>query len=101
MAKTDATWIEIDPASLDDKAKVTYQAYKDMYRQAKEARAMFEEAMSEAANVPKGMRMVFGYNFGKLSVAIVEDDRKAKKAASSKMSLSEYIAMQKALGVRT
>ena len=62
-AKSDAVWSEINPDTL-----------------ASEMAKAFETIVSEAAELPAGKRVVFGYNFGKLSVAIVDDDCKPAKA---------------------
>jgi hypothetical protein len=96
MAKTDAVWTELDVDALPADVKAAYEAYKDMYRQMKAQREAFESLCG--ANVPDGKRMVFGYNFGKLSAAIVDDDRKPAKAKPAKQSLADFIAAQKASG---
>jgi hypothetical protein len=101
MAKnTDATWIELDPSSLPGPVKDAYADYKLMYSEMKAKRTLFETALANSAGVPQGKCMVFGYNFGKLSVAIVDDDRKPAKATPAKQSLAEFIAAQQASGKR-
>lgn len=97
--RTDAVWVEIDPASLNPDQAQAYAAYKDAYRKMKELRVGFEAMMSRA--VPQGQRMIFGYNFGKLSVAVVADERKETKARTPKLSLSDYLANMTRLGVQT
>lgn len=102
MAKnTDAIWVEVDVASLSDGARKAYEAYKDMYRQMKAKREEFEGLIAKDAGVPEGKRMVFGYNFGKLSVAIVDDDRKPAKAKPAKLSLADYMAQMQRAGLRS
>ena len=100
MAKQDATWTELDPATLPNSVKVMYDNYKAQYKAMKEARLGFEFEMGQFAQVPDGKRMIFGYNFGKLSVAIVDDDRKPAKATPAKQSLADFIASQQAAGRR-
>ena len=101
MAKdSTAVWSEIDPSTLPEQIKHAYVYYKDMYRAMKEQRQSFEEAMTNAAELPQGKRVIFGYNFGKLSVAIVDDDRKPAKAAPAKQSLADFIASQASAGRR-
>lgn len=97
MAKhsSDAQWVTIDPETLHDHAKQAYSEYKIAYRVMKEQRERFETLMQ--AGVPEGSRMVLGYNFGKLSAAIVPDDRKPK-AVKSTQSLAEFLAAQAAGG---
>ena len=100
MAKQDAVWTEINPDTLPTDVKSAYDSYKEAYRCMKSARQGFECFMAEVAEVPQGKRMVFGYNFGKLSVAIVDDDRKPAKATPAKQSLADFIAAQQAAGAR-
>lgn len=92
-AKTDANWQELDVASLDDQAAANYAGYKAAYRLMKEARLAFEVGLEAQAKresvIPTGFRMVFGYNFGKLSVAIVADDRKPEKAPKRVLTLAD------------
>ena len=100
-AQENVTWVEIDPTTLEAKLNAAYETYKDAQRKAAELRSAFEEAMNEAAELPEGKKMVFGYRFGKLSAAIIEDDRKPKAASPAKLSLSQFIAQQAAAGRRT
>ena len=96
MAK-DAAWTNIDPNTLDQNHQQAYADYKEAYKMAKEAKAIFEEGMRKSADLPEGKLLVFGYNFGKLSLAIVEDDRKPK-AASKPQGLAAFLASQAASG---
>ena len=91
MAKAQAEWIEIDPSTLPEVVQGAYRDYKARYASMKAARLAFEAAMAQEFVPPSGKRLAFGYNFGKLSVAVVEDDRKAPKAGGS---LAEYLARQ-------
>lgn len=100
-AQENVTWVEIDPTTLVVELAVKYETYKDAQRKAAELRTEFESAMNDAAELPEGKKMVFGYRFGKLSAAIVDDDRKPKAASPAKLSLSEFIAQQVAQGRRT
>lgn len=99
--KVAANWVELDPASLEARAAKAYAMYKDMYRKAKEARLEFEQTMQEDAGLPEGKRMIFGYNFGKLSVAVVADEGKPKKAVQAKQSLAQFIASQTQAGLKS
>lgn len=100
MAKTDAVWTELQPTSLPTEIAQAYADYKDAYKVMKDYRLAFETSLANAASLPEGKRMVFGYNFGKLSVAIVDDDRKPAKATPAKQSLADFIAAQQAGGNR-
>jgi spermidine/putrescine-binding protein len=65
-------WKIIDIDTLTEEEKKKYKQYKDGYQTLKEMRQEFEAEVSKRA--PQGKRIAFGYNFGKLSIAIVDDD---------------------------
>jgi hypothetical protein len=94
-----AEWQTIDVDTLPEAQKKAYDAYKDAYRIMKAMRENFENDMAELAKPPVGQRLVFGYNFGKLSVALVPDDRKPA-AKSAPQSLSAFLASTSASGRR-
>jgi hypothetical protein len=76
------TWTEIEVDTLDEGQQLAYAEYKDAQRKAAKLRAEFEAMMQ--AGVPEGQRMVFGYRFGKLSVALApKDEAEQGKAARS------------------
>jgi hypothetical protein len=81
---TTLVWNEIDPATLAPAIKAKYDAYKVAYAKAKEFRAAFETEASKAAALPATHRMVYGYNFGKLSMAIglATSEKASKKAVA-------------------
>lgn len=92
-----ADWQELDPASLPAHCATAYADYKAKYREMKANRDSFEQAMQ--AGVPAGHRMVFGYRFGKLSVAIVKaEDAPKPKAQVARKSLADYLAQARANG---
>jgi len=86
--KTDAVWNTINTETLPTSIKDAYGAYKDAYKDMKEMRLAFEQAISKAIDPKPGYRVIFGYNFGKLSVAVVEDDKAKTKAPAGSVSLS-------------
>lgn len=92
MAKSSspATWTQIDTDTLPTPIAKQYANYKSAYAEMKAERKAFEDALAAMLNTKPGTRAVFGYNFGKLSIAIVADDAKPK-AASSAVSLSTLI----------
>ena len=100
MAKQDLDWTNIDIDSLAQKHQDNYAAYKAAYALMKEAKACFEGEMQVEAGLPKGKRLFFGYNFGKLSLAIGEDDVKAKPATKGVPSLAQFLASQAASGAQ-
>jgi len=83
-------WTEVDPASLDAEAQALLNTSKAKYREAKAAREAFEAYMQRFA--PEGKRLVFGYNFGKLSMAIAEAVAAVVKASKGAVSFSQLIA---------
>lgn len=99
MAKQEANWVNIDTDTLSVELKNAYAEYKGQYQAMKKAREQFEGLMG--ASIPAGQRMIFGYNFGKLSVAVVEDDRKATKPKATTQSLSDFLKSAQANGDRT
>lgn len=98
-AKGTAVWQEIDPATLSAEAAKRYKAYKEAYAFMKECRGEFEAHMNEqaASALPEGKRLAFGYNFGKLSVAVVDDDKPAKRETKPQ-GLAEWLAAQASRG---
>jgi len=92
MAKTSspATWTQIDTDSLPTPIAKQYANYKSAYVEMKAERKAFEDALIGVLSIPKGKRAVFGYNFGKLSIAIVADDTKPTKVSSA-VSLASLI----------
>ena len=108
MAKED--WKQIDELALnnsigeDEGADVwaLYQASKTAYREYKRQRDVFEIAMNMAfaEKLPAGYELKFGYNFGKLSIAVGPvTERKAAKAQDAG-SLTDWLSTQAANGDR-
>lgn len=101
MAKSPSTanWLTIDPASLSIPQQKQYARYKAAYAEMKAEREAFEADVRAAANLPAGQRLAIGYNFGKLSFAVVADDAKPAPAKGS-LSLSDFLRTQATLGKR-
>jgi|HubBroStandDraft_3_1064219.scaffolds.fasta_scaffold00002_10 hypothetical protein len=79
-----------------------YQASKEAYRAYKVTRDLFEAGMQDAfrAKLPEGVELKFGYNFGKLSIAVGPvSERKAQPKAESE-SLGDWLASQASSGQR-
>ena len=88
MAKdSNVQWSVIHTETLPADISAAYKSYKSAYAAMKDARDEFEIALRAALrdSTPKGKRLAIAYNFGKLSVAIVDDDR---KSASPKSAIS-------------
>lgn len=99
MANTEAKWQNVNPETLPASALGLYNQYKDQYRKAAALREEFEKHMNELAQLPIGSRLAFGYKFGKLSMAVVEDDRKPSKSTGA-ASLADFLAQQASSGRR-
>jgi hypothetical protein len=80
--KEDLNWQEVDPDTLQAPVASAFAAYKEAYATAKEFRDEFERLASETAALPETHRLAFGYNFGKLSIAVAK--AKPKSSAGSK-----------------
>lgn len=98
--KSDAIWTTIDPATLPAPIAKQYIRYKEAYAEMKAERKAFEDALAALSSLPATKRMIFGYNFGKLSVAVV-DAEPAKPAASGSASLADFLKSTAASGRRT
>lgn len=93
MAST-ANWLNVSLDDISIQARHQYEQYKAAYRLMKEAREAFEGTMTRDNPVATGQRLVFGYNFGKLSLAVVADDQ-PRKQAKPKQSLADFLANQR------
>ena len=104
MAKSyevQADWRELNPATLPEPILAAYETYKEAQRLAAEYREKFEAAMSSAAALPSGQRLAFGYRFGKLSIAVIPDDRPAKRPSTQAQSLADFLKAQALTGARS
>lgn len=92
MADVKASWQVVNTETLPTDIALAYKAYKSAYTTMKDARDEFEIALRAALRetTPKGKRLAIAYNFGKLSVAIVDDDRKTASPRSA-ISLSDLV----------
>lgn len=100
MADTKLDWTDIDANELPANVRQAYDAYKAQYRQMKEAKLRFETMAREAIPAPEGMEIKFGYNFGKLGIALAPKSE-ARAPAKPKQSLADWIAAQQAGGHRS
>lgn len=82
-------WTQLDPASLSPALRAAYDAYKEAARHAESMRKTFEASMTNAIDPMDGEKVVFGYRFGKLSLAIAPADKPRKPSAA--VSLADFI----------
>ena len=99
ITKQTLTWTEIDPASLPADVRQQYEAYKAAYHAMKQQRQAFETMLNDTASPPSGKRVVCGYNFGKLSIAL-GDAKDQPKASQAKGSLADFLANAQTSGRR-
>ena len=82
-------WTQLDPASLSPELRAKYDAYKEAAKAANTLREAFEAAMTIAIDPLATEKVVFGYRFGKLSLAIAPADKPRKSSAA--ISLADFI----------
>lgn len=88
-ATKELEWTQLDPASLSPALRAAYDAYRDAARHAESLRKTFEASMTNAIDPLDTEKVVFGYRFGKLSLAIAPADKPRKPSAA--VSLADFI----------
>ena len=88
-------WQTVETSELSEALQVLYSESKEAYRAYKAARDRFEDTMRSAYNVGEGNELKFGYNFGKLSVAIGPKVARKAKSEAPKQSLAEWLVQQR------
>lgn len=71
------SWMQVDISTMTGAQRTAYDAYKAQYATMKTARENFEKLLQTSA--PAGKRFAVSYNFGQLSVAIVDRETTAAK----------------------
>ena len=89
VPKTELEWTQLDPSSLSPELRKAYDAYRDAARHANALREAFERQMTVAIDPLDSEKVVFGYRFGKLSLAIAPADKPRKPSAA--VSLADFI----------
>ena len=87
--KTELEWTQLDPSTLSPELRKAYDVFRDAARHANSLREAFERAMTVAIDPLEGEKVVFGYRFGKLSLAIAPADKPRKPSAA--VSLADFI----------
>ena len=88
-ATKELEWTQLDPSTLSPDLRAKYDAYKEAAKAANTLREAFERAMTVAIDPLDNEKVVFGYRFGKLSLAIAPADKPRKPSAA--VSLAEFI----------
>jgi hypothetical protein len=86
--KSKPEFVKVDPASLPEGLKAKWAALVKVNAAQKAAEDEFEAAFISASNkakrIPEGKKLVFGYKFGGLAVALVDKtEGKSTKGASA------------------
>ena len=82
-------WTQLDLASLSPELRDKYDAYRNAARHANTLREAFERAMTVAIDPLDTEKVVFGYRYGKLTLAIAPADKPRKPSAA--VSLAKFI----------
>lgn len=86
MAKSDLAWKSVNVDAFSKPLLAKYEALREANAKAREARAEFELAFTQAARAKKLLSdkqdFAFGYRFGRLAIAFV--DKTAAKATKAK-----------------
>ena len=92
MANDKANWQNVNVETLPSSIRDAYDNYKEAYKAMKDERDTFETALRSAlaSATPKGKRIAIAYNFGKLSIAIV-DDTTPKASTAKALNLADLI----------
>lgn len=93
-----ADWNTVEISDLSERNREAYLAAKEAYKVYKATRERFEQAMQDdfAEHLPAGHELKFGYNFGKLSIAV--GPARERKAAKPTQSLASFLAGYSASG---
>lgn len=83
-----ANWQQLDVDTLPADLQEAYKAYKQAYAEMKRIRDGFEATLRNNVSLPKGKRLAIAYNFGKLSVAVVDDDNRKPASKAGSISLA-------------
>jgi len=87
--KAELEWTQLDPSTLSPELRKAYDTYRDAARHANSLREAFERAMTIAIDPLDSEKVIFGYRFGKLSLAIAPADKPRKPSAA--VSLADFI----------
>lgn len=102
IVKTVLEWINVEVAQLPSVRQSQFAEMKRIYKDYQAAKQAFEDGMNEdyADSLGADQCIVFGYRFGKLSVAVAPRETKRVASAKPAVSLSAFLATQSAGGRR-
>lgn len=96
-------WTTVDVSKLGGELQMQYNGMKALYRQYAAAKAEFESAMQAAFGdkLPGGKELKFGYNFGKLSIAVGPARERKQRKTQETASLEDWLEAQAQGGLRS
>lgn len=89
------SWRNVDTTDLTDDQLLAYEEYKSAQRSAAKLREAFEAKFSTDLGFSdqSPSRLVFGYKFGKLSIAVAPNDKPRSKPRTAPLgSLATFLA---------
>lgn len=89
-APAEPVWTQIDTETLNATATAALAKLRAANEAARAAREQFEAIITDLIDPADGERVIFGYRFGKLSLAIVPADK--PKAKANAISLDAFKA---------
>ena len=101
--KSELQWTNVNVEELPEALRDLYTESKEAYKAYKIARDAFENAMQVGYgdHLPDNSELKFGYNFGKLSVAIGPKTQRKVKSEAVKQTLAEFLAAQAESGAQS
>lgn len=92
------TWKTMIPESLPKQHLAAYNDYRAKMKVASDARKVFEDMVQKDAKptLPEGKTIIFGYNYGQLSMGIGDT---VAKSNGKTMSLSDFLSAAKVSGL--
>ena len=96
------TWRNVDTDELSPDLLDRYEVYKSLQRQAAQAREAFEAEFTASVGLmpTSPQRLVFGYKFGKLSIAVALNDKPKPMPKRQASTLADFLASARLTGAR-
>lgn len=87
-----ATWYQIDEATVSADVMADIERMRELNKQAAFHRDRASEklaaALAEVVDVPEGMEVAIGYNFGRIAFAVIPKRATTSKSKTEKVKLS-------------
>ena len=95
-------WRNVDTDDIPASALDLYNDYKALRCKAAAARELFEDAFATSVGLTptSPQRLVFGYKFGKLSIAVAPNDKPKAAPKRTTSTLADFLASARLTGAR-